>query len=218
LVDSNTIILVTSDHGVKPMRGAFCINEWLIKEGYLCLKKRPSKPITLEKAEVDWKNTKAWAWGGYYSRVFLNVKERESLGNINPKNFKKELKKLQDKIASIKDYTGRTMKNIVINPEEYYSSPKGDYSDLMVIFDDLYWRAAGSVGQNKLYLSENDMGPDDAMHDWDGIFILYDRTKECYGNRVNARIEDIAPTILYLLGEEIPPNMEGRVINNVQEE
>lgn len=218
LVGSDTIILVTSDHGVKPMRGAFCINEWLINEGYLRLKKRPIKPIPLEKADVDWKKTKAWAWGGYYSRVFLNVKERESQGNINPKNFKKELKKLQEKFGSIKDITGRTMKNIIINPEEYYSSPKGDYPDLMVIFDDLYWRAAGTVGHNSLYLPENDTGPDDAMHDWDGIFILYDRTKEYNGKKVNAKIEDIAPTILYLLGEEIPTNMEGRVITNVQEE
>ncbi|MFX0212257.1 MAG: alkaline phosphatase family protein, partial [Candidatus Hodarchaeota archaeon] len=41
LLNDDTYILVTSDHGVKSMRGAFCINEWLIKNNYLKVKKLP---------------------------------------------------------------------------------------------------------------------------------------------------------------------------------
>ena len=46
-IDDDTIVVVVSDHGVKGMRGAFCVNEWLIREGYLILKERPQGVVEL---------------------------------------------------------------------------------------------------------------------------------------------------------------------------
>ncbi len=106
------------------------------------------------------------------------------------------------------------MNNIVFKPEEYYGNPKGDYPDLMVIFDDLYWRAAGTIGHNTLHLLENDLGSDDAMHDWDGMFILYDPKKELPIGQTDARIEDVAPTILNLFDVQLPEGLDGKVIMN----
>ena len=80
LLDKDTIVMVVSDHGGKPMSGCFCINEWLIKEGYLVLKKYPDKMTRLEECEVDWSKTKAWGWGGYYARIFFNIKGRDPQG------------------------------------------------------------------------------------------------------------------------------------------
>ena len=37
-----------------------------------------------DKCEVDWDNTLAWGSGGYYARLFLNVKGREPDGVIDP--------------------------------------------------------------------------------------------------------------------------------------
>ena len=216
LIDDNTYILVTSDHGVKAMRGAFCINEWLIKEKYLSLKKIPDRPVQLSESEVNWTKTKAWAWGGYCSKVFLNIKGREETGVINADSYEKELERLQEKLRNLEDIHGRKMNNIVFRPEEYYNNPIGDYPDLMVIFDDLYWRAAGTIGHKTLHLQENDTGSDDAMHDWDGLYILYDPKKELQTGQIDARIEDIAPTILYLLNEELPEKLDGKVIEHVK--
>lgn len=214
LIDDNTYVLVASDHGVKAMRGAFCINEWLIKEKYLVMKKMPEQQVRLSEAEVDWSKTKAWAWGGYYSRVFLNIKGREEKGVIKAENYGKELEKLKKKLLNLKDNNGKKMNNIVFKPEEYYGNPKGDYPDLMVIFDDLYWRAAGTIGHNTIHLLENDLGSDDAMHDWDGMFILYDPKKELPIGQTDARIEDIAPTILNLFDVQLPEGLDGKVIMN----
>ena len=216
LLDDETYILVASDHGVKPMRGAFCINEWLIKEKYLTVKEMPDQPVQLTEVEIDWTQTKAWAWGGYCSKVFLNVEGREENGIITEANYETVLEELRNKILDLKDIHGRKMENIVFRPEEYYNNPIGDYPDLMVIFDDLYWRAAGTIGHNTLYLLENDTGSDDAMHDWDGMYILYDPKGEISPDQMDAKIEDIAPTILYLLNEELPRNLDGKVITHVK--
>ena len=120
LIDDETYILVSSDHGVKPMRGAFCINEWLINEKYLTVKTMPNKPSRLTEVEIDWTQSKAWAWGGYCSKVFLNVVGREKNGIIAADDFGDELEKLRDKLLNLKDIHGRKMENIVFRPKEYY--------------------------------------------------------------------------------------------------
>jgi len=61
-------------------------------------------------------------------------------------------------------------------------------------------------------LEENDTGPDDAVHDFEGIFILYD-PQEKAGRSVKASIQDIAPTVLDKLGLPIPADLKGKVIS-----
>lgn len=38
IIDGDTTIIVVSDHGFGPKKRVFCLNEWLLKEGYLHLK------------------------------------------------------------------------------------------------------------------------------------------------------------------------------------
>ncbi len=169
----DTAVAVVSDHGAKGMKGAFCINQWLAERGYLCLKGDPKPGTRMEEAEVDWSRTLAWAWGGYYARVFLNLKGREPEGLIPPERYGKELDRLAGELSEIGGPEGERWKNLVVRPEEVYSRVEGDASDLMVFLDDLSWRAAGTLGHPTLYLRENDTGPDDAVHDWNGVGILY---------------------------------------------
>ena len=44
----------------------------------------------------------------------------------------------------------------------------------MFYVDNLNWRPAGTIGWQALHLPENDRGPDDAEHDWIGVFAIYD--------------------------------------------
>jgi len=212
-IDDDTVVVVVSDHGVKGMRGAFCVNEWLIREGYLVLKERPQSVVELEKAAVDWSRTKAWAWGGYYARVFFNVKGREPQGIIEPADFEDERDKLARRLEQITDPSGRRMETRAYKPETLYPVSIGDRPDLMVYFDDLYWRSAGTLGHSDIYLSENDTGPDDAVHSQHGTFILHDRQLKQRGQIADIDILDIAPTLLERMGIPIPSSMEGKPIN-----
>ena len=67
--------------------GGFCVNEWLVREGLLVLKSYPKEVTPFAKLDVDWEKTKVWSEGGYYARVFLNVKGREPQGVIDPADY-----------------------------------------------------------------------------------------------------------------------------------
>jgi predicted AlkP superfamily phosphohydrolase/phosphomutase len=203
LFGQDCVTFVVSDHGSKAMQGGFCVNQWLEQEGYLRFKKKYEKPTELDKAEIDWSKTKAWGWGGYYARIFFNVRGREVEGVIESSQLEAEKKKLSEKISKIKDHKGRTMKNLITEPNKLYGTAIGDKPDLMVYFDDLDWRSAGTVGHDSLYLFENDTGPDDSVHSMDGIFMMHKPGRDLKGREVKgARVEEMAPTILSILGVE----------------
>jgi len=212
LVDKDTAVLVVSDHGAKRMKGAFCINEWLVKQGYLVLRNKPTAKTDFEKVDVDWSKTKAWGWGGYYARIFLNVEGREPQGIIKPTEYERERHKLAHKIKNITGRNGEEWQTKVFKPDEIFDESNGDTPDLMVYFDDLYWRAAGTMGYDTFYLPENDTGPDDAVHAEDGMFILYNPRNRYAGEKLDADIMDIAPTILGIMGIPVPQDMKGENI------
>lgn len=210
MLDENTVVMVVSDHGAKRMKGAFCINQWLIEEGYLKLRSQPDRVVRLEKADVDWSRTVAWGWGGYYARIFVNVKGRERVGVVDPRDYESVRDQLIRELSRVKGPKGKPWNTRVYKPEELYPVCNGNPPDLIAYLDDLYWRSAGTIGHDSLYLPENDLGPDDAVHDHDGILILHDPMRKI-GERVNASIYDIAPIILKIMDLPIPEDMEGRV-------
>jgi len=184
------------------MKGAFVINQWMIKEGYMKLQKSVGQGTELKDAPVDWKNTLAWGWGGYYARIFLNVKGREPYGIIEPEDYEHYRDELKEKIQRIRGPNGEEWKTKVYRPEELYPVVRGDPPDLIVYFDDLYWRSAGTLGWPTMYLRENDRGPDDAVHDWIGVFTLYDPENTIDRKEKRVDIQDISKIYLEtILGE-----------------
>ncbi len=84
LVPDDAVTIVMSDHGARPMMGGLCFNDWLIQEGYLTLAEPSPRPTPITEASIDWSRTVAWGDGGYYGRLFLNVKGREPQGIVEP--------------------------------------------------------------------------------------------------------------------------------------
>ena len=212
LVYDETVVLVVSDHGAKGMKGAFCINQWLIREGYLTTKGKPERGARLEESQIDWSKTKAWGWGGYYARIFVNVEGREPQGIVPPEDYEKTLDELTEKLKQIHGPNGEKFDNRIYRPEEIYDELNGDSPDLIVYLDNLSWRSAGTIGYDTLYLSENDTGPDDAVHSEYGVFILYDPKRETGTELQNLSIFDVAPTVLSILDVPVPEEMKGKTI------
>jgi predicted AlkP superfamily phosphohydrolase/phosphomutase len=208
LAGADTDVLVVSDHGAMAMRGAFAVNQWLVERGWLALRRPPAPGARLEDCDVDWSRTRAWAWGGYYARVFLNVAGREPEGTVPAAGSEAALDELAAELERVTDDRGRPMANRVLRPGRLYPECRGDVPDLMVYFDDLAWRAAGTLGWGGVHLADNDTGPDDAVHAHDACFVLRGDGIGP-GRRDGLTIYDVAPTILERFGEPVPAEMEG---------
>lgn len=214
--DRDTSIIVVSDHGAKRMKGAFCVNQWLIEKGYLKLKKTPPAGTSLTDAQVNWPKTQAWGWGGYHARMFFNIKGREPQGTIEPKNYEPFRDQIVKDLKDIKGPKGETWDTKAFTPEEIYPNGIRDYPDLTVYFDDLNWRSAGTLGYTSYYLPENDKGPDDAVHSHHGIFLYYDPKRKMGGRKIeDISLLDFAPTVMKLMGIPAPKDMEGKIIEEV---
>lgn len=211
-----TYVLVVSDHGSMPMDGCFCINQWLQEQGYLALR-RPAAPGTpLEKTEVDWSKTRIWGAGGYYARLFFNVRGREPQGIVEPAAVDGLRAELVQRLSTLRGPSGQPLPVRVLDPKVIYREARGDPPDLMVYFDELRWRSAGTMGYPSVYLKENDTGPDDAVHSFEGVFVLYDPQRPVPARRLGTqKIIDVMPTVLRLLGEEVPAHVQGRPMADV---
>ncbi len=209
--DDDTAVLVVSDHGAKKMDGGICVNEWLRQEGYLVLKEEPDGPTRLTPDLIDWSRTRAWGEGGYYCRLFLNVEGREPEGVIPAADYESVRTEIKEKLEALGDDQGRPIGTVAHRPEELYSDPQGIAPDLLVYFGDLFWRSVGQVGTGTVHVFENDTGPDDANHAHEGLYILA-AAGVTPGPGEEREIRDVAPTLLELLGEPVPTDMEGHSI------
>jgi predicted AlkP superfamily phosphohydrolase/phosphomutase len=208
--DDETAVLVVSDHGGKRMDGGIRVNEWLRREGLLTTRRDPAERCTLTDAGVDWSRTVAWGEGGYYSRIFLNVRGREPEGVVGPDDYERVRDDLAERLAAIPDERGDPIDTRVYKPEDVYPEVNGVAPDLIVHFGNLDWRSVGTVGgEEGIHTFENDTGPDDANHAQEGLFVLRVPGRPP-GLREGAHLLDVAPTVLELLGLDVPEAMRGR--------
>jgi predicted AlkP superfamily phosphohydrolase/phosphomutase len=203
--------MVVSDHGGKAMRGSLNLNEWLINEGYLVMKEPVTGVTRFKEENVDWSKTKAWGWGGYYARVFMNVQGREPQGIIPQAEYERERDELVRKLEAITDHQGQPMATKALKPEALYpNSERVDAPDLFVYFDDLAWRAGQDIGHGTIWSFDTEIGPDDSVHDYYGMFVMSGPSTPQGQERTDLNILDVGPTVLKLMGVPIPPEMEGR--------
>jgi predicted AlkP superfamily phosphohydrolase/phosphomutase len=117
---------------------------------------------------------------------------------------------LAERLAAIPGPDGAPLATTVYRPEEVYEEVNGIAPDLLVYFDDLAWRAVGTVGGDEgIHTFENDTGPDDANHAQDGLLIMAGPGIEP-GLAEGMHLLDVAPTVLELLGIEPLQSMRGK--------
>ena len=209
-IPDDTIVILMSDHGARAMAGGIAFNDWLMQEGYLKLSEPVREPTPIGKAPIDWSNTVAWGDGGYYGRLFLNVKGREPQGTIEAADYETVRAEITGKLEEMKGPDGTPLGTRVFRPENVYPEVKGVAPDLIVYFGDLEWRSVGTVGLGEIFTYENDTGPDGANHDKRGVFAISGLDGVEHGKAADLRLVDVGPTIMKLFGLSLPERLEGR--------
>ncbi|MCI4356087.1 MAG: alkaline phosphatase family protein [Thermoplasmata archaeon] len=215
-VGDRTDVVIVSDHGSMAMRGCICVNQWLEENGYLVLRHPPARPGTpLEECDVDWRRTTAWGAGGYYARLFLNVRGREPEGVVAPGQVDAVRAQLIEDLQRLCGPDEEPISVEVFQPERLYHAVAGDSPDLMVYFDGLRIRSAGTMGHPTGFLPENDTGPDDAVHGPYGVFLYAPAGGGEPRVLPEFPVVDVTPTLLRILGEPVPEHMQGRAVEAV---
>jgi predicted AlkP superfamily phosphohydrolase/phosphomutase len=212
-VDENTLLIVLSDHGFGSFRRAFDTNTWLWQNGLLELKDnhKPEQKPGEGFASVDWSKTYAYAVG--LGGIYLNFKGRESGGILEEGSEAERVRRaVQTGLASFPDaQTERPAIRSVSRREELYSGAfVGNSPDLLVNFHRGFrvsWESAvGGFAQSVLA---------DNLRRWSGDHIVDPESVPgiLFMNRAakhdDARIIDLAPTILSYLGVAAPESMDG---------
>ena len=99
--------------------------------------------------------------------------------------------------------------SVAYKPEDIYAEVNNIAPDLIVYFDNLSWRSLGSLGTGQVHTFENDTGPDDANHAQEGLYIYYNPQRPGEGSGPRRHLMDVAPTLLDLVGVDVPKDMRG---------
>jgi len=202
----DTLVIILSDHGAKRMYYRINVNEILVNEGILKLKKRPRLVTGLRELDkrgvIDWSKTSAYALGAYIAQVFVNLKGREPKGVVRPgEEYESVREQIADILRNVKGPNGESLNTKVFFKEEVYKGEMLDVMpDLTVYFDNLHYGANEAVGFNSPYSLETIKGPDDSNHGEFGIFIIRDPENRTKGQLKGLKLEDVTPTVLEIMG------------------
>ncbi len=156
-----TLVLVVSDHGARTMEGGLAVNQWLRRQGYLRLKQPPGQLEPLAPEMVDWPRTRAWAEGGYYGRIYLNIAGREPSGAVAPQEAGALAAELARKLEAMTGPSGAPLGNRVLRPRDIYRETRGLPPELILLPGGLAWRALATVGPEPepVFMAGNDLAP-----------------------------------------------------------
>jgi predicted AlkP superfamily phosphohydrolase/phosphomutase len=168
-----------------------------------------SKFLSFE--DVDWSRTVAYSMG-HVGQVYLNLKGREPEGIVEPSDYAAVRRRVVDTLRTLRDpKTGKPLVDRIILREEAASGPYLDRApDLHLVLDGYRAIAFPLFATDGNVVTQQIRG-DSGCHRLHGVFIGSGPAFAA-GSIVGARIIDLAPTILHILGVPVPADMDGRVL------
>ena len=175
-----------------------------------------------EYSAIDWSRTQAFAYG-LFGNIVINVRGRESQGVVEPSDYERVRDAIAERALELRGPSGEQIVAAVHRREDMFFGPELEkLPDLVVEFQDYAWLGKGNLKKRGESLWDRVEIPGSShpyvgTHRRDGIFIL---SGACAKPRkdISASIVDVAPTMLYLLGEPVPTTLEGRVLTEAIDE
>jgi len=218
-VDENTLIVLSSDHGAVPLDKWVRVNNLLAKEGFLkfTINKETGEPI------IDWENSKAIylkmdniyihpdGLGGNWKRASgkeyedLRHKIIELLINLEDENSKKPIASVTkwEDVEKFLDLPTDRVGDLVIANEAGYGWNEEMTEDLEIFTIPLKTGYKQAIHPN----NENGM--------WTPFIIMGPGVKKGYKIENPQKNVDQYPTIMKLLGQNIPDFVEGNALEEI---
>lgn len=256
-VDETTTVIMMSDHGFGPIHKFVNINAWLLRRGFLKLKRDPisrlkyiffrsgltpalgyriamrlgfarlrlsqgvSKRFTilrlldrlfLSLANVDWERTRAYSQGNY-GQLYVNLRGREPHGIVEPgADYERVREELIEGLHRLKDpESSEKVVAQLFRREDLYSGPHLERApDVCFLLREGY-KALGTLDFSSHRVIERVFG-NSGDHRMTGFIAMRGPAVKNKAKLSDAKIIDVTPTILYLMGIPIPEDMDGRVL------
>ncbi|MGH2593291.1 MAG: alkaline phosphatase family protein, partial [Anaerolineae bacterium] len=149
---------------------------------------------------------------GHVGQVYLNLKGREPEGIVEPSEYHAARQRVIEALKTLRDPdSGRLMVDRIIPREEAASGPYLERApDLHLILDGYRAIAFPLFATDGQTVTQQIRG-DSGCHRLHGVFIA-NGPAFAAGAIEGARLTDLAPTILHILGVPVPSDMDGRVL------
>jgi len=165
-------------------------------------------------SRIDWCRTRAYCPSAPGSGLWVNLKGREPEGIVSPgAEYERVIAELRERMLAYRHpKTGEPIVTAVHRREEIYSGPHAAGGpDLLVETARTVCMVEG-LGRTALMAAGRAPEERTGNHARDGILLAYGPDVRRGETLPLAAIEDVAPTVLYLLGLPIDADMDGRVL------
>jgi predicted AlkP superfamily phosphohydrolase/phosphomutase len=213
-LDSNSTLLVLSDHGFAPYYRSFNLNTWLLDNGYIKLLANANSDSGEPFANVDWSRTRAYGLG--LNGLYLNLHGRERNGIVEPGSDADTLmRKIRYQLLAIRDpRAGLPVITRVDLAREVYQGPYATAGpDLIVGYNRAYragWKTIlGAFPPEELEDNTSAWSGDHCMDGWLVPGVLLSNRKIA---AQAPALTDIAPTILAEFGIAKTKGMIGQSV------
>ena len=240
-VDENTYVVLVSDHGGAELKRFFHTNYFLHSIGMLNFKsdfktslrralydrgitqklyqfliKRKIfvlhyllKPLALSVADIDWRRTLAYSFG--YGQIYLNVLGKDKFGVIPRERAEEVTSRIVKELSRVSDPAGERAPIYAVHtkPEMYHGSHAEEAPDIQLVMLEGYEAFSWASIADGMFTDSVDRT---GTHNTRGV-VAIKGSGVSSGPITEASVYDVAPTILGILGVEIPSDMDGRVLN-----
>lgn len=170
--------------------------------------------------DIDWSRTLAFA-DGARDEIWINLAGRDPKGTVRPEEYESVLSAIIEALSMCRDLAnGRRVVEGVYRREEIYWGPYVNKAPDICV----RWRTdfvISGLATDGVRVSRGVLphltAPNNGGHRLNGTLIVRGQKIKKGTMIEGAQIIDLAPTILYLWGEPIPKDIDGRVLEGVLE-
>ncbi len=181
---------------------------------------RETVETTMKLGGIDWGKTKAFS-DGAQDDIWINLIGRDPMGTVSESEYEQLCEYICAELREAVDVTtGKPIVDQVYRRKDIYS---GNYIDRAPDIG-VRWKTGAVINGIRTPHSREGLKPkqwtwpaeiNTGAHSLDGIFIAEGEGLEQGLSLQGASIMDLAPTVMYYFGEEIPGDMDGKLLSAV---